>query len=327
MEPISFKKWLSLANLVSIVNRLPPLKTFIMDLVYPETVRRNHPFDKLGKDDLGLPTKNIPLVTRGSASYALTAEPGGIDLIDPANFTPSITLTAADCNRFRGLGIGGQQIFIDNNIDKLRRTVRKSTEALAIQSLTGQISYDIRTSNGTLDVYNVKFGTIAAIAISKKWDATGTKVGDITADIGKLHDAIHKTSDGTDIIHLIKYDVYAALVNKAAETNNTELIKVYPDYVQIGTAKFYLCSSQYYSYKTKAYVDAIPDKSVVSLARDDAFSLFYCALDSFDADFAALPFFVKEEKLSDPDGMKFIGQSRPMPVPNVAAMRTAKVLG
>jgi hypothetical protein len=321
-----FKNFLLVQALVTMLNRLPPLRTFVMDLIYPEPVRRSHPFDRLSWSDLQLPAKNIPLITRGSVSYALTPDKNKITQIDPANFTPSITLSAADVNRFRSLNLNGQQTLIDNYVDTLRRSVRKSTEALAIQSITGKIEYDIRGADGAMDVYKVDFGTPKAVAVGKKWDDPNAKAGDIVASIGQIVDSLQDTSDGTDIVHLINYDVYAALASKAASLNNSDLIKVFPDYVQIGTAKFMICSARYYSYKSKGFVNAIPDKTVVSIARDDAFGLFYCALDSLDANFASLPFYVNSVKLDDPEGVKFIGQSRPMPVPNVDAIRKTQVL-
>ncbi|MDR0302343.1 MAG: major capsid protein [Treponema sp.] len=321
-----FKNFLAINALVNTLNRLPPLRTFIMDLIYPESVRKNHPFDRLTHADLGLPTKNIPLVTRGSVSYALTPDKNAVRQIDPANITPSITISAADVNRFRTLAASGQQTLMDNYIDQLRRSARKTTEAMAIQSITGKIEYDIRNADGTMDVYKVDFGNPRTIPIAKKWDAAGTNVGDITASVGQIGESLQKTSDGTDIVHLCGYDVYAALVAKAAELKNDQLIKTFPDYVQIGNAKFIICAAKYYSYKEKTFKDAIEKKTVVSIAKDDAFSLFYCALDSLDANFASLPFYVNSVKMDDPEGYKFIGQSRPMPVPNVDAIRVTQVL-
>ena len=321
-----FKKFLVISALVNTLNRLPPLRTFIMDLIYPEAVRKNHPYDRLTYADLGLPTKNIPLVTRGSVSYALTPDKNVLKQIDPANITPSLTLSAADVNRFKTLALAGQQQLMDNYIDTLRRSARKTVEAMAAQSITGKIEYDIRSADGTMDLYKVDFGTPKPITIAKKWDDNATKPVDIVASIGQIIDSLQDTSEGIDIVHLVKYDVYAALVTKAAALNNSDLIKVFPDHVQIGNAKFIICSARYYSYKNKTFVDAIPDKAVVSIARDDAFGLFYCALDSLDANFASLPFYVNSVKLDDPEGVKFIGQSRPMPVPNVDAIRTAQVL-
>ena len=320
------RKFFVVNALVTTLNRMAPLKTLVMDLIYPEAVRKNHPYDRLTKSDLQKASKNIPLVTRGSASYPVKMDKLKLEQIDPANLTPSITIDASDLNRFKTLTEGQQQILIDNNIDFLRKSVRKSTEAMAMQSIMGKLEYDIRNGDGTMDVYSLDFGTPKAIAIDKKWDAAETKAGDITASVGQIVKSVQETSDGTDIVHLIKWDVYSALVNKAGELNNPELIKVFPDHIQIGSAKFILCSPRYYSYKTKSYVDAIPNKTVVSIAKDDTFALYYCALDSIDANFAALPFYVKPVEMDDPEGVKLIAQSRPMPLPNVDAIRTAQVL-
>ncbi len=320
----SFKQFFTRIAVLSALSRLPPLKTLVLDMVFPEPVRKNHPFDKLSYEDMGLPTKNIPLITRGSTSYAIKPEEKTLKIIDPANFTPSIFLSAADVNRINSLESGARQVLFDNKIDTLRRIIRKSTEALAIQAITGEISYDLRTADGGSDIYKVSFGAPKTVAVAKKWDDANANFGDIAASVGEIVGDLQKTSDGTDIIHLIKRDVYKALASKAV--TNKDLIKVERDRVTVGVDTFYVCNSQYYSYKDKSYKDAIPDKCVLTLARDDAFSLFYCALDSFDADFAGMPFFVKEHWTDDPEGVKLIGQSRPIPVPNIAAIRKSQVL-
>lgn len=327
MNPLDlFRKFLAVQALVTTLNRLPPMKTFMMDLIYPESVRRMHPYDRLSLSDLRLPRKNIPLVRRGSASYPLMPEKGRITQIEPENIVPAISLTAADVNRFRTLGLASQQTLMDNYIDDLRQTVRKSTEALAIQSISGKISYDIRTADGNLDLYEVNFGTPKTVTVGKKWDDPTATAGDITSSVGRIIGSLQETSGGADIIHLIKWDVFSALVAKAGTLNNPELIKVFETHIQIGNARFMLCESRYRSHKDDSFVDAIPDKKVVSIARDDAFGLYYCALDSFDANFAPLPFYVKSIAKDDPDGVTFIGQSRPMPVPNVDAIRVTQVL-
>jgi len=320
------KKFFTFSMFINAINRLPPLRTFIMDLIYPESVRFNHPKDKLAHADLGLPEKNIPLITRGSSSYPIPLNKTALKLIDPANITPSLILNANEINAMRSLGLEQQQQLVDRNIDKLRKIVRKTTEAMAIQSITGKIAYDIRNADGTMDLYEVDFGTPKSISIPKKWNANGTTVGDITASIGQIVDSLGETSDGTDIVYLCGFDVYSALVAKSAALNNSELIKVFDTHVQIGTVKFIICSAKYYSYKTKTNVKAIPAKSVVAIAKDDAFSLAYCTLDSFDANFASLAFYISAVKQDDPEAMKLIGQSRPMPIPNVDAIRIAQVL-
>ena len=320
------KKFFVLSALVNTLNRLPPMRTFIMDLIYPESVRWNHPKDKLAHADLGLPEKNIPLITRGSSSYAVPLNKTSLKLIDPANITPSLILNAHEINEMRSLGLAQQQQLVYKKIDKLRKIVRKTTEAMAIQSISGKIEYDIRNADNTMDSYVVDFGTPKAVTIAKKWNASGTTAGDIVASIGQIVDSLQETSDGTDLVFLCGYDVYSALVTKAGTLNNADLIRVFPDRIQIGNAQFVICNAKYWSYKQKANVKAIPGKSVVALAKDDAFSLAYCALDSLDANFASLPFYVNSVKQDDPEALKLIAQARPMPIPNVDAIRTAQVL-
>ena len=49
-------------------------------------------------------------------------------------------------------------------------------------------------------------------------------------------------------------------------------------------------------------------------------TLFYLALDDFDAGLKALPFFAKQVKSDDPSGYKIIGMSKPLPA--VAVSKT-----
>ena len=320
------RKFFVIDMLVNALNRLPPMKTFIMDLIYPESVRFNHPKDKLAHEDLGLPEKNIPLITRGSQSYAVPLNKTALKLIDPANITPSLKIGAHEANEMRSIGLEQVKQLIDRKIDKLRKIVRKTTEALSQQSLSGKISYAIRNADNTLDVYEVKFGDIKKVPIAKKWNAAGITPGEIVVDIGNIISDLQLTSDGTDIVFLTGSDVYAALVNVAAQNKNSDIIKVMPDHILIGNAKFVICNAMYYDHKTKANVKAIPAKTIKAVAKDDAFSLAYCALDSFAASHAGLPFFIDTVEEKDPEALKLIAQSRPMPIPNVDAIRDAEVL-
>ena len=320
------RKFFVIDMLVNALNRLPPMKTFIMDLIYPESVRFNHPKDKLAHADLGLPDKNIPLITRGSSSYAVPLNKTALKLIDPANITPSLKIGAHEANEMRSLGLEQVRQLIDRQIDKLRKIVRKTTEALAQQSLSGKISYAIRGADNTLDVYEVKFGDIKKVNFAKKWNDSGITPGHIVVDIGTIISDLQLTSDGTDIVFLTGSDVYAALVNVAAQNKNSDIIKIMPDHILIGNAKFIICNAMYYDHKTKENVKAIPPKTVKAVAKDDSFSLAYCALDSFAASHAGLPFFIDTVEEKDPEALKLIAQSRPMPIPNVDAIRDAEVL-
>ena len=53
---------------------------------------------------------------------------------------------------------------------------------------------------------------------------------------------------------------------------------------------------------------------------DDGFRFYNSALDSLEADFAGIPFGVREVLKDDPEGEEIIGMARPMPIPNVNAI-------
>ena len=99
----SFKKFINPNALVGTLNKMTPLHTQIMDLIYPESVQVNHPFDTIGYEVLQQSCKNIPLVTRGSQSYALGLDGNKLQYIEPANLEPSQLVNAALVNRLRNM--------------------------------------------------------------------------------------------------------------------------------------------------------------------------------------------------------------------------------
>ena len=60
--PKQFAKFLNPRVLVGELNKMAPLHTPILDLVYADQV--NHPFSTIGYEDLVSSIKNIPLVSR-----------------------------------------------------------------------------------------------------------------------------------------------------------------------------------------------------------------------------------------------------------------------
>ena len=70
----------------------------------------------------------------------------------------------------------------------------------------------------------------------------------------------------------------------------------------------------------------VVDKSVIMVALDAPFKLFYCAIDDVDAGLKAMPFFTKTVKMDNPSGFDLIGISKPIPVPVVRAICTAEVV-
>lgn len=322
---IDLRKYFTREAILESLSRLQPISTPVMDLIYK--ARTNHPFPVVGYKDLGLPQGNIPVIRRGTQSFPLVPKDGSISMIEVQPVNPSIFLTAADINNLKMLDSSGVQQLVDNQIEVLSRVCRMTAEALAAQSLTGGISYALRGEGGAMLTYEVGYGTPATIAISKKWDDPATKIADIVKSLGEISDKLRKTAPGTDVVFLTGFDVYAALVDKVGALNNSAVAQVGADYISFGgAAKVQLLSASYTDPATGASVSAIPAKTILAIDKAAGFRLIYAALDNLDAGLVAMPFFAQPVESKDPSGVKVIGESKPLPVPNVKAIVKATVL-
>ncbi|MBQ0167230.1 MAG: major capsid protein [Treponema sp.] len=318
--PKHFSKFLNPRALVGDLNKMPPLHTPILDLVYPESVQVNHPFSTIGYEDIGTGIKNIPLVSRGASSYAMPLDGTKLRFIEPQNLTPSHFIGANKLNDMKSFSEGQQKQYILNKVDQLRRTVRASKEALAIQSLTGKIEYGVRNAEGVIEKYTVDFGNTKTTTISKKWDAGGAKASNVIKDVGAMVAEIKSGSNATKFIGFIDFDTYAAIVDLVNNASQKLPITVSEDAIIIGAVTLYVTAATYYDYVAKANKPLIAAKNVMVIGVDDGFKFFNCALDSLEADFAGIPFGVREVPKDDPEGVDLIGMARPMPIPNVNAI-------
>jgi hypothetical protein len=322
------KKLFSRDSLVEIMERLPNLKSPALDMLYPEANRVNHPFPLISYRDILSRAGNIPLVKRGSASYAI-AEGSAISAIEPQPVNPSSTLDAVDLNNlmsFEGKvnGLADQQTFIANRIDTLRRLCRDTAQAMAIQSVSGTLNYDLRGPDGQFLKWNLVFGTPASVAPTKLFDAAGAKIGDAIATMSKMKAKQQNLGFGNDVVFLAPADVYAAIIGFFPAS-------WVPQYDADGflvlapSIKVALFDWSYYDYTTKASV-GLAAKTLYAWDRGAGSSLMYAAVDDIDANFIASPFWAKAVKIDDPSGYKVIGHSKPVPIPNVKGIATSVVL-
>lgn len=322
---MDLSKFFTREAIIDVLSRLPELKTPVMDLLY--TDRRNHPFPVVGYRDLNLPAGNIPVVRRGSQSYPLNPTDGKISMIEVQPVNPSVYLSAADLNNMKLLDPQGQQVYIDNQIDNLRRACRATAEALAAQSLTGKIAYPLRADGGTYLTYEVDYGTPVSVTVTKKWDDANTKVSDIVKSLGQIMDELKKTAPAMDVVFLCGFDVYAALVEKIGALPNSAIAQVGADYISIGgVAKIQLLAANYIDLTTGNAVSSIPAKTILAVDRSSGFKLLYAALDQMETGLVALPFFARPVPTQDPSGVKIVAESKPLPVPNVKGIVKAVVL-
>lgn len=322
---IDLTKFFTKQAIAATLGRLPELKSPVLDLIYPRRV--NHPLPVLGAKELAKVTGNIPLVKRGTQSYALDTGGGTIRVIEPQSVNPSDFMSGKDINDFRMLDGQGKQQLIDNSIDSMRRTCRATAEAMAAQSITGKISYWLRGEGGATLPYTVDFGTPATVTVSKKWDAADATVKHVIKTLGDLSAKAKKQAPGSDIIFVCGMDVYAVLIDLAGKLNNSAIAQVDTDFIKFGgNLKVTLLDSTYTDLSNDSEATAIPEKTILCIVRDSGFTQYYCALDDLASNFVAMPFFAKAVESDDPSGVKIIGESKPMPVPNVLGIVKASVL-
>lgn len=317
---INLRQYFTPAAVAGYLEQLPVLETFVMDLLYQNRI--THPLPVLGVDELLSITGNVPLVRRGTAAYALSGDSRGITYLEPQPVDISSFLGAVDLNNLKMLGNQGIEYWARGKVDTQRRAVRATTEALACQSLSGTISYPMKTDSG-LDTYTVNFGSILSYTISKKWEHADTTVADILNDLINMGNVIKRKSGfGAKISYLAGQTAYIAVANKVLTMGESNIVaKVDEKGINIAGFTILLASGGYKDLANAgAWVPAVADKDVLAIAQDAPFKLFYCAIDDLDANLLPMPFYSKPVKLDNPSGYNIIGMSKPVPVPVVNAI-------
>ena len=323
------RKLFARESIVEMVGRMPNLQSPALDILYPAANRINHPLPVIAAKDLAPRSGNIPLIKRGTQSYQI-AESSQISGIEPQPVAPSSFLDAVDMNNllmFEGRGPDGtvnQQTLVSNRIDTLRRICRDTAQAMAIQSVSGKVNYDLRASGGNFEKFEIDFGTPKPVPCDTLFDAAGVKIGTLVKQLQAMKAAMQAQGFGNDILFIAPDDVFAAILNVYPAAWK-------PDYDPDGNLvlapgiKVALFGYTYYDFTNKASV-GLTAKTLVAWDRAAGSSLIYAAVDDIDADFVASPFWAKAIKSDDPSGYKVIGQSKPVPVPNVNGIVTSVVI-
>lgn len=321
---INLRQFFTPAAVASSLKTLPELQTFIIDRIYTQKI--NHPMPVLGADDLADVCGNVPVIRRGTAAHPLTAGAKSLSYIEPQPVELSSFLSATELNNLKLLSTEGVQSWVNQKIDQQRRAVRATAEALACQSLTGTISYPMRTAAG-LDTYTVEFGSPLAYTPGTTWDASGASVGKVLKDLIGMANQIKRTSGyGSKVRYLAGEDVFVALADLVVSNKTNISAEVNEKGISLAGFTVELAQGGYTNLNTSAWTPAVTAKNLIAIAVDAPFKLFYCAIDDVDAGLVPMPFFSQAVKTTDPSGYKIIGKSKPLPVPPVKAICSAQVV-
>ena len=328
IQALNLSKYFTLDQNVSRLERLPEIKSPIMDLVYPESKRTNYPRSIVALKDLPREVKNVTVIMRGTQAVPVSDSKSASGY-EPFPIEVSMTLTAADINDLIAAGFAeNAQTEIDQKVDRLRKATRATTEALAAQSLTGKIQYPVR---GILadnsELYTADFGNTKTHAVAKPWNNAAITLADVIKDCLAMGDKARGNSFGNALTVMVNTDIFniiVALILK--QPSNILNLSVVENAINFPGFTMRRMASTYYDYKTKNEAPVIPAGKVCSVATDAPHWLPYCAIDDIDAQLAPLPFFSKAVKIENPSAWELYGKSKPFPVPIVDAICWADVL-
>jgi len=327
MKTLDLTKYFTLEQNIGRLERLPEIKSPIMDLVYPESKRTNYPRSIVAPKDLPKEVKNVPVIMRGTQAVPLNDKKGATGY-EPFPIEVSMTLTAADLNDLIAAGFtSNAQAEIDQKVDRLRKTTHATTEALAAQSLTGKIKYPVRGALAdNSELYTADFGVTKTHAVAKKWDNATITLADIIKDCLAMGDKACGNSYGNALSVLVNSEVFNLVIALILKSP-TNILNLSANDNAINFPGFTMrrLASTYYDYSAKKDAPVIPAKKACAIATDAPHWLPYCAIDDIDAQLAPLPFFSKAVKIENPSAWELYGKTKPFPVPIVDAICWADI--
>lgn len=315
IDTSKLKGYFSLDANVKRLEDAPELKTPVMDIVYPESKREQYQSAIVKKSDLPAEIKNAPVIERGDSAYEMPGKVTSVNGYEPYPIELSKRIPATELNDILS-NIDGlaTSTILDTVYERMRKTVRATTEALAAQSLSGTISYSVKGSN---NLYTVNFGTTKTRAADKKFNAADASISDALGLFYGMCDDISVNGYGQDIVILAGRRAFSALVMLLSKAQNAMGITVTNNAINFPGFSVIRLASTYFDYKTKANKQIVNDDKLCAVAVDAPFWLPYCAIDDIGAGLASLPFFTSYEEIKNPSAIDVFGKSKPFPVPVV----------
>jgi hypothetical protein len=316
MIQLDLAQYFTTESIVKALTQMPTLKSPVMDSIYAEDKRRNHPLPTVSVTDLQQPVKNIAITRRGGEPVPVHEDSMNITHIEPQPFRPSERLNGVDVNNLKVLDDSGVELLINNKIDRLRRIVRASTEAMAAQSLKGSIAYPMAMEGG-YGTYSVDFGSTLSYNVTTPWTDAGITLDSILADLISMEAAIQAESHyGTEIRFWAGQSAFMALAKVVQEIGSNPVAAVIDARsINIAGFRIELMNSSYTDLATGSQVKVVDDAKIMAFASDAPFELVYAVLDDFDSNLTAMPFFVKHVKDPRSSSIEIIAESKPLPVP------------
>lgn len=304
---------------------MPILKTPVMDEIFVD--RPLNPFSLVAVEDVTVVIKAMPVTRRGAASIPATSEATVYAFIEPLPVNIHNKVTAKELNDLKLLSAISQETWAAKKTDHLRRASRMTTEGIAVQALSGAISWPCQVSPGVFENYTISYGSPLSLTPAVLWDAQGCLLADVFATLQGMEELLNAQGYG-DLVYWAGKSAYNALFKLAEASKTTAKIRVEltDQGINIGGYLVKRRAETYVNPQTGAAVPYIADKAIKAVAKDAGAKIIYSAIDDLDANLLPMPFFTKPVKTEDPSGYTIIGQSKPLPVANPKGICDATVV-
>lgn len=325
---MNLKSIVTTTNVAKALNKLPDIKTKVMDDIYPTRVRDTHPSALIKISEITELVKAVPVVRRGAQSVTIGGGDHSNTYIEAQPVIVNYPIPAHTLNDLKIQDSNAHQNWLKGRVAFVRNTVRATSEALCAQSLTGKINFAMKTDSAEMDLYQIDFGTVPALACAKKFDGPTTTLMDILSHLQNMAETIERNGGGSVTSFKAASDVWAVISMKIIALSNETRIsaKVDSSTLTLGGYMIERYAGKYFDPKSKTYKAVIAPKTLKAIGTDGGWAFRYLAIDDVDAGLQALPLFLKSLKVEDPNGWKIMGQSKPLPIPDVNAICDSEVL-
>ena len=264
-------------------------------------------------------TGNVPLVIRGGEPVNVASGETSYHYIEVQPIDIIETLNPVDLLNMKAIGDVAVEKIVREKINKFRKIILATIEALAAQSLSGKISYQIKKQEG-LDDYIVNFGKVENLSLSKLPET----LADVYNLFVEMEGKLQEKGYGEKVKIYAGRKAYARLLEIAASyQGKTISVEQKDGGLYIGN---YFVKPLLSSYRDKNgnLKRAIQDNYIKMIDTAAPFRLRYLAIDDLRADLRALPIFIAQK-----DSGKTIeleAQSKPLTIPVPDAIIDAKVV-
>ncbi len=305
-----------------VLKSLPPLRTPVVDEIF--TTKKLHPLPQIGVEYIKDITESLPLVKRTANGVTIGSETDSVMYIEPHPIRVIERISAKEANDLKSLG-KDYQTFVAQKLDRMRRAIRLTTEALCSQALRGQIQYPIMTENGTLDTYIVDFtnsgeNTPVSYTAQTPW-ANVNNISQILDDLINVSEKLQERGYGYNLKIWAGKNAFRKVVELAANLGAKSKIDVRIESRSVNVAGFEIeLMNKVVRLPDGTTQKVVKDNEVLIIDKDAPFTLYYLAIDNFDAGLKASNVFVKAYKEPSGTSVVVMAESKPLPVPVLNAI-------